>query len=250
MTIVVFAGPSLPRRAVEGVPALAWRPPARQGDLHAAALDRPAAIALVDGYFDAVPSVWHKEILWAMARGIRVYGAASLGALRAAELDAFGMIGIGWVYERFRDGALEDDSEVALLHGPAELGFPPVTEAMVNVRATLARAVGDGILDAREAECVTSAARSVFYKQRSWPEILRRATGEGQPGPERLRRFAAWLKGGRIDRKRLDAEMLLSALRSLGDGEPPRRRTGRRFVRTAAWEERFGPSPPFPSRRG
>ena len=60
---------------------------------------RPAVIGIIDGYFEIVPTVWHKEILWAMAQGIHVFGAASIGALRAAELDAFGMRGIGRIYE-------------------------------------------------------------------------------------------------------------------------------------------------------
>ena len=117
-----------------------WRPPIRQGELYRAALDRPAVIGVIDGYFEVTPTVWHKEILWAMAQGIHVYGAASIGALRAAELDTFGMKGIGRIYEDFRDGVLEDDDEVAVLHGPEELGYPPLTDAMVNIRATLAEA--------------------------------------------------------------------------------------------------------------
>ena len=109
---------------------------------------RPAVIGVIDGYFEVTPTVWHKEILWAMAQGIHVFGAASIGALRAAELDAFGMKGIGRIYEDFRDGVLEDDDEVAVLHGPAELGYPPLTEAMVNIRATLAAAAREGIISA------------------------------------------------------------------------------------------------------
>ena len=58
-----------------------------------------------------------------MQAGIHVYGAASIGALRAAELDAFGMRGIGRIYEDFREGVLEDDDEVAVLHGPEELAI-------------------------------------------------------------------------------------------------------------------------------
>ena len=54
----------------------------------------PGAIGVIDGYFDGVPSVWHKEILWALSQGIRVFGGASMGALRAAELDGFGMTGV------------------------------------------------------------------------------------------------------------------------------------------------------------
>src|SRR5436309_3241548 len=96
MKAIIFAGPTLPP-AIRPVlvPAIEWRPPVRQGDVYRAALTRLAIIGIVDGYFEAVPTVWHKEVLWAMAEGIHVFGAASIGALRAAELDRFGMRGIG-----------------------------------------------------------------------------------------------------------------------------------------------------------
>ena len=60
--------------------------PSAQGDVYRVAQERPSAIGIVDGYFEGVLSVWHKEILWAMAEGIHVFGSASMGALRAAEL--------------------------------------------------------------------------------------------------------------------------------------------------------------------
>ena len=71
------------------------------------------AIGIIDGYFENIPSVWHKEILWAMSQGIHVFGSASMGALRAAELAPFGMEGVGAIFEAYRDGWLEDDDEVA-----------------------------------------------------------------------------------------------------------------------------------------
>src|SRR5690348_17507358 len=113
MKAVIFAGPSLPPRlrpvSEIGETCWDWRPPVRQGELYRAALDGPAAIGVLDGYFEVVPTVWHKEILSAMAAGIHVFGAASIGALRAAELDSFGMRGVGRIYEDFRDGVLQDD---------------------------------------------------------------------------------------------------------------------------------------------
>ena len=111
----------------------------KQGDVYEAALGRPAIIGIIDGYFEVTPTVWHKEILWAMAQGIHVYGSASIGALRAAELHTFGMVGIGRIFEAYRDGILTDDDEVAVLHGPEELGYPVVTEAMVNILAPRSR---------------------------------------------------------------------------------------------------------------
>src|ERR1051326_5752516 len=146
MTAIVFAGPTLPPNQRPADPLFEWWPPVRQGELYRAALAGPAVIAGVDGYLEIVPTVWHKEILWALAQRIQVFGAASIGALRAAELDRFGMRGIGRIYQDFRDGILEDDDGVAVLHGPEELGYPPLTEAMVNMRTTFEEGARAGIL--------------------------------------------------------------------------------------------------------
>jgi hypothetical protein len=212
MNAIIFAGPSLPpasRPAVE--PAIEWRPPVRLGDVYRAALTGPNVIGIIDGYFETVPTVWHKEILWAMARGVHVFGAASIGALRAAELDAFGMRGIGHIYEAFRDGLLEDDAEVAVLHGPEELGYPPLTEAMVNIRATFEQAARLGILAPDLAAQLIKIAKSIFYKDRTYDAMLQRAAAADLPATA-LRDLAAWLPFNRIDQKRRDAEALLAAI--------------------------------------
>jgi hypothetical protein len=213
MKAIVFVGPTLPPRlrpASEGL--WEWLPPVRQGELYRAALERPDAIGIIDGYFEIVPTVWHKEILWAMAEGIHVFGAASMGALRAAELDVFGMRGVGRVYEDFRDGVLQDDDEVAVLHGPEELGYPPVTEAMVNIRPTLAAAVAACVLTADAAGDLQRIAKALFYKERTWDAVLRDADAAGLPATA-LHNLAAWLPTGRVDQKRLDAEVMLAIVR-------------------------------------
>ena len=146
MSVCIFVGPTLSREAVVSVLDAQCLPPAAQGDVYRAARLRPRAIGIIDGYFSGAPSVWHKEILWALSQGIAVFGSSSMGALRAAELHSFGMRGVGRIFEWFRDGVLEDDDEVAVVHGPAELGFAGASEPMVNVRATLARAVAEGVI--------------------------------------------------------------------------------------------------------
>src|SRR6201997_2576181 len=146
MIAIVFSGPSLPLSKAPFVAGMEWRPPVRQGDLYKAALGRPALIGVIDGTFELVPTVWHKEILWAMAEGVHVYGAASIGALRAAELADFGMKGIGQIYRQFHSGDLSDDDEVAVLHGPPEVGYVQLSEPMVDVRATINRAVECGVI--------------------------------------------------------------------------------------------------------
>lgn len=221
MSRIVFAGPSLPPDIAADHPDIDFRPPARQGDVYKAALEGSDAIGIVDGYFEGVPSVWHKEILFALSRGIQVYGAASMGALRAAELDTHGMIGVGAIYAAYRDGAYEDDDEVAVLHGPAEAGFPAVTVPMVNVRATLDAAVAAGVISRAEADKHTAAAKAVHYKDRTWATAFSGASD-----------LATWASENAVDQKRVDALALLAAIKDDVHDRP----TGQDFAWTFAFE--------------
>lgn len=211
MKAIIFAGPSLPPTHRPALPGVEWRPPARQGDVYRAALERPAIIGLVDGVFEVVPTVWHKEILWAMSQGIYVYGAASIGALRAAELDTFGMVGVGRIYEWFRDGVLQDDDEVALLHGPEELGYPQLTEAMVNVRATLEAAVHQGAFGSDTFERWIAAAKQIFYKERTWTAIIRKTDWSCDRAS--LKRIVEQISAYRVDQKMSDACTMLQLVK-------------------------------------
>ena len=140
MSVFVFVGPTVLTIDVTSVLDATCLPPVAQGDLVRLLPRKPRAIGIIDGYFERVPAVWHKEILWTMEQGTHVFGSASMGALRAAELCPFGMAGVGRIFEDYRDGVLEDDDEVALIHGPAESGYIGMPEPMVNIRRTLSKA--------------------------------------------------------------------------------------------------------------
>ena len=107
--IYVFLGPALAEKDARAELDAVYLPPAAAGDVYRLWRRHPRAIGIVDGYFDQVPAVWHKEIMWVMEHGVHVFGAAGMGALRAAELDSFGMHGTGWVYQAFREGVLDRD---------------------------------------------------------------------------------------------------------------------------------------------
>ena len=173
-------------------------------------------IGMVDGYFHNVPAVWHKEILWAMAEGVEVFGSASMGALRAAELHAFGMEGVGRVFEAYRDGLIEDDDEVAVRHGPAEVGYLAVSEALVNIRATLTSALAEEVIAGPTRAALEHLAKATFYPERSYARLLDEAQASGLPTSE-IDRLAAWLPQGRVDQKRLDA---LEMLRVMAGRDP------------------------------
>lgn len=212
MTIVVFVGPTLPPEDIAACGDIVYLPPVAQGDIYRAAQRRPRAIGIIDGYFSGAPSVWHKEILWAISQGIPVFGSASMGALRAAELHAFGMRGVGRIFEAFRDGELEDDDEVAIVHGPAELGHVPASEAMVNIRATLTCAETAGILSRSSRSELEAFGKSIFFPHRSWEALLEGAGTLGIAEPQRAA-LSAWLTEGRVDQKRADALEMLAAMR-------------------------------------
>ena len=235
MSAVIFTGPTLSAVDARTVLDADYRPPAAEGDVYRAARGRPQLIGIIDGYFERVPSVWHKEILWAMSHGIHVFGAASMGALRAAELDAFGMEGIGAIFEAYRDGSLEDDDEVAMAHAGPEFGFKAVSEAMVDIRFTLGRALDEGVIGSETYAALESTAKALFYPDRNYALIVERAAGRGAAEDE-LRRLREWLPAGRASLKRDDALAMLHAIRArLATGLEPKR-VQYAFENTSMWE--------------
>lgn len=233
--IYLFAGPTLREEDVPPRPRVTFLPPAGQGDVYALIKEEPWAIGIIDGYFERTPAVSHKEILWAMAQGIHLYGAASMGALRAVELEAFGMVGVGSVFEDYRNGVIEDDDEVAVAHGPESEGYRAGSEAMVNIRATLERAFVERILTAGESRALCRAAKETFYPLRHYGHILEVAQEHGL-GANSARRFRDWVRTGRVDRKREDASRLLALLTRRFRRRPPPKKVAFPFHRTQMWD--------------
>jgi len=227
--LIVFLGPSLPRREARRIVKADYRPPARQGDVFRALVDRPTALALIDGVFEAQPSVWHQELRAALASGVAVFGASSMGALRAAELASEGMVGVGEIVRRYQRGEWRDDADVALLHADGAHAFRPLTVPLVNVRATATAAAKARVLGARDARRLVAEASARHYQDRRWPALL--AT---LPAAARAR-LKAWLPTGQVDLKAQDArECLRVAAGFVRSGAPapaPRPFDASSFVR-------------------
>jgi hypothetical protein len=236
MTVYVFMGPTLSVEEARVELDAVYLPPVSQGDVYRVGLLRPEAIGIIDGYFDQVPAVWHKEILWAMTQGIHVYGSASIGALRAAELAPFGMEGVGLIFEAYRDGLLEDDDEVAVAHGLVETGYRCLSVAMVNIRRTLAQAEAEDIVTPPTRSTLERIAKNLFYPDRSYVCILRQAAAQGLPAAE-LHAFGNWLPRGQINQKRQDALAMLGRMREqLGPNLEPKSVTYR-LEHTVFWDD-------------
>ena len=170
-TVIAFAGPSLAaddraRLSAEFGPALVWRPPAARGDALRALRHRPRAMVLIDGFFHARPAIPHKELLYVLDAGVRVIGAASLGALRAAELGPLGMEGVGTVVRWFSDGRIEGDDEVAVLHEPFERDHRPTTHALVEIRWLVEVLVRARNIERPQADALVSEIAELPYIER------------------------------------------------------------------------------------
>ncbi|WP_448333950.1 TfuA-like protein [Streptomyces sp. DSM 41534] len=216
MTVHVFSGPTVPAvRVREALPGAVTHPPVRHGDLMRLGAGPGDTVLIIDGLWHQSAPVRHKEILALLVEGVAVVGAASMGALRAAELAPYGMVGVGRVFDDFRSGTLDADDEVAVLHTD---DGRPMSEALVNLRTALTRAAADGQLDDSEADRLADLARSLPYASRSWTALGRLAAGEGLVAA--FTRADAWRRTHPHDVKREDAEYALTLVAS-GLPAPP-----------------------------
>ncbi|MFC5662307.1 TfuA-like protein [Kitasatospora misakiensis] len=185
-------------------------PPARHGDLRDPAIGDGDTVVLIDGLYHQAPALRHKEILAAMGRGVSVVGAASIGALRAAELRPFGMIGVGAVFRAYASGEIDGDDEVAVGQEPGGRQRA-LTWPLVNVRHALRLAQDEGIADARTCARLLEPLRAVYYPQRSTAAVLAVLRREGAA------HLGEWLRERRADDphfgdlKRLDAMKAIEA---------------------------------------
>ncbi|HEY4018025.1 MAG TPA: TfuA-like protein [Pseudonocardiaceae bacterium] len=218
------------------LPGVVVHPPVAHGDLLRLDLVRGDVVVIVDGYYHQSAPVRHKEILALLAEGVVVVGCASMGALRAAELAEYGMIGNGAVYRMYRDGVLDADDEVALAHAPAP-DYRSFTVPLVVIRHAVSMAVRSGVLDHIDATSIVTVARAVHYTERSWRAMERAvdATDSIAIAVARLRKFVE------SDPETTDIKIadVLDTVRKIANGELP---AGRHRVGSWVsddWRNRF-----------
>ena len=230
---IVFVGPTLPAAEAQRLlPGATIAPPVAVGEVFALLGMRGLRrLAIIDGYFERMAAVWHKELLLALERGIEVWGASSMGALRAAELAPFGMRGVGVIYRAFARGVYTADDEVAVAHLPAEAGYRAVSDALVNLRAGIARCPG---LTAPVRAKLVELARRRFYRERSLAQLVADAGAEDMP----KRQVAALAAQLVPDQKAADARLLLRTL-----GRTPWRRPANLTVPRTWALRQLGPVP-------
>lgn len=208
---IVFIGPSISLyRAKLTLPAADYRAPIRRGDLEGIAPG--TVVAIIDGFFAQTLAISPGEIREAIDSGVAVFGAASMGALRAAEVSA--VVGVGRIFEMYRTGIIERDDEVAVLVDPET--HEALTEPLVNVRFAVERLVRSGTLSRHDGAAIVEACAQLHYTERTYRRIFSRSRLAGNKDVDEIIRLLQT-----FDLKRDDAQLLLE---TIATAKAPQRR--------------------------
>ncbi|WP_340819180.1 TfuA-related McrA-glycine thioamidation protein [Methanolobus sp. WCC4] len=211
--VLVFAGSSINHEDASEILDATYWPPISRGDLDRAMEQGYNTIGIIDGIFFSRAAVAHKEVIRAMKEGATIVGGCSMGALRASELDVHGMIGVGKVYEWYRDGIIEDDDEVAVATNPDT--FESVSSPMVNIRETLKAAHEAGIISEDEYTGITRLAKKTHYSERSYFGITKTAYREGIISEDKSKELLTFCTENERDVKREDAILVLKKIKQI-----------------------------------
>lgn len=174
--IIVYTGLSLPFDEAKNIldstedVEVIYKRPIQRGDLNLALKENPDIIAIIDGVFHQNSAVGHKEILKVMKSGVKVFGASSMGALRASELDSLGMIGVGYCYNQYASGAIDSDDDVAVMLDSESL--EALSVPLISMNYVFENAVCENILTESEREELSSIAKETFYPKRNYAQTL------------------------------------------------------------------------------
>ena len=146
------------------------------------------------------------------------------------------MVGFGAIYKDYRDGTLERDDAVAVLHGPAELGWPSLTTALVDIQATLREAERQGVLGPNDRRILESLADELHWRERTFDRLIDDYAGVDPCSgcPARLQR---WLGENAVSQKRTDALGLIAMVEAIWDELDEPFNPSFRFELTSAWIE-------------
>ena len=114
--VVIYAGNSLSRKSkslIDTEESLSLMPPIQRNDL-TTLYERGfrGMVVLVDGRNSGIPAVGHDELYRLLMEGMPVFGLSAIGAIRAIEMEAFGMEGYGKVFSYYKNNNGFQDDEV------------------------------------------------------------------------------------------------------------------------------------------
>jgi TfuA protein len=213
---IIFLGPSLGLEKAKDILDADYKPPAKKGDLLAllGLSDSKRVIGLIDGLFlqDFPPTpIEVYSIL--VRKNLTIVGGASLGALRAVELEKFGMIGIGKVFELFKNGIIDADDEVAVTFD--ETNHKVQSEAMIDIRFNLFIAQRNRIIDVDTKRALAKVAKDTYFPFRNYDYIMDESIKRYQIFEEQLEAFRNHIRNNKDSLKERDAIRTIKYIKSI-----------------------------------
>jgi hypothetical protein len=213
---IIFLGPSLSHEKAKKIFDADYRPPARKGDFLQLTADfdlTKMLVGFVDGVFlqDYPPTpieVYHLI----RKSGVLLVGAASLGALRAVELEKFGMVGIGKIFQLYKTGKLNADDEVAVTFAP-EGDYLLQSEAMVDIRYNLYLAQKNKVISENTKHVLVRLAKEIYFPNRKYTYILEEAKNRYPELESEIDSFGRYVRSNRKSLKEMDAIRLIKYLK-------------------------------------
>ena len=211
---MIFLGPSLSHEKARKIFDADYRPPAKKGDFLRLAADPDIRIVgFVDGVFlQDYPPTPIEVYQLARKEGVILAGAASLGALRAVELEKFGMVGIGKIFELYKSGRVDADDEVAVTFAP-EGDYRLQSEAMIDIRYNLFLAYKKKVISKKAKIALARVAKETYFPHRNYANILEDARGKHPAIAGEIDSFAAYIASNRKSLKEIDAMRLVRYLK-------------------------------------
>lgn len=215
---IVYLGPTLRREEAVKILDADYRDPAKKGDflMLSQDSDEKKYVGFIDGVFlhDYPPppiEVYHL----ATRKNIELIGASSLGALRAVELEKFGMKGIGKIFQLFKNGVINADDEVAVtfVRGSNILQ----SEAMIDIRFNLFLAYKKGIITNETKKGFAKIAKSIYFPFRNYEDLINLTQQKYPSIHHELENFRSYILKNRDSLKARDAVKLLKYLKAVSE---------------------------------
>lgn len=215
---IVYLGPTLSREKAIKILDADYRDPAKKGDflMLSQDSDEKKYVGFVDGVFlhDYPPSpieVYHL----ATRKNIELIGASSLGALRAVELEKFGMKGIGKIFQLYKNGIINADDEVAVTFTRENNILQ--SEAMIDIRFNLFLAYKKGIITNQTKKRIAKIAKNIYFPFRNYEDIIKLTQQQFPSIYNELESFRSYILKNRDSLKARDAIKLLKYLKTMSE---------------------------------
>ena len=93
-----------------------------------------------------------------------------MGALRAAELEKDGMIGIGKIFQAYKSGNVDSDAEVAMIFSAKD--YMPLSEPLIHIRFFVQDMIQKQVLSNGEGSTILEVSKNIYFPSLSFSKVF------------------------------------------------------------------------------